>query len=67
MASKAEKVGRVIKYYKEEITNLMTDLECLIEDFEDNHTIDREVEILNTAKKLKNRENIIEQLNKITK
>ncbi len=67
MEGTTKKVGRVIDYYKEEISNLMADLECLIEDFEEGSSKDRELEILNTSRKLRNRENIIEQLNKIKK
>jgi len=67
MEGTTKKVGRVINYYKEEISNLMTDLECLIEDFEEGSSKDRELEILNTSRKLRNRENIIKQLNKIKK
>tara|TARA_R110000737_G_scaffold295837_1_gene302496 strand:+ start:179 stop:382 length:204 start_codon:yes stop_codon:yes gene_type:complete len=67
MEGTTEKVEKVIRYYKTEVSELMRDLECLIEDFEEGTNKERELEILSTSRKLKNRENIIEQLNKIKK
>lgn len=67
MEGTTKKVGKVIDYYRAEISDLKIDLECLVEDFEEGSSKDRELEILNTARKLRNRENIIEQLNKLKK
>jgi CII-binding regulator of phage lambda lysogenization HflD len=68
---KVDKVETVIDFYNNEIAELKSDLECLVEDFQDTsvyyNSKDIGVEILNTAKKLKNRENIIEQLIKLKK
>ena len=68
---KVDKVETVIDFYNNEIAELKSDRECLVEDFQDTsvyyNSKDIGVEILNTAKKLKNRENIIEQLIKLKK
>jgi hypothetical protein len=70
-AETVEKVNNVIDFYNSEIAELKTDLACLVEDFQDTgalHTSkDMGLEILNVCKKLKNRENIVEQLIKIKK
>ena len=68
---KVDKVETVIDFYNSEIAELKSDLECLIEDFQDTsayyNSKNISLEILNTTKKLKNRENIIEQLIKLKK